>query len=388
MKWLRTATTSVTMLLMLGGSAAAQTAGGTGVILGTVTDNTKAVLPGVTVTVSGPAAMGTPTAVTGENGAYRIPSLPPGEYSVKFELAGFGTVIREGIRVGVGFTATVNTELNVASVAESVTVSGQSPVVDVTQYQVATRFDTRAAREPAGRPRLLGGARADAGGLDGPRRCRRQRRAHAAALHRLRTGQRRRGQPRRSRRHHGQRGRPAAVAATCTTPTTAPSPRSRSTPSATAPRCRIPACSASSSPSRAATRTTATSTSITRTSRSRPPTSTTRRSRPASRGSRRRRTRATPTASRSSSDFNVDLGGFVKQDRLWWYGAIRRTDTDQRYPTLLDDIQDTRVPVGTAKATWNVTQGHKVTGFYQYQTKEQPDYLGAIRIAGGRQTRR
>ena len=108
--------------------------------------------------------MGTPTAVDRrERRLSDSRRCHPGEYTVKFELAGFGTVIREGIRVGVGFTATVNTELNVASVAESVTVSGQSPVVDVTNTTVATRYDTETARQPAGRPRLLGGAGADAG---------------------------------------------------------------------------------------------------------------------------------------------------------------------------------------------------------------------------------
>ena len=85
-------------------------------------------------------------------------------------------------------------------------------------------------------------------------------------------------------------------------------------------------------------------------------------------------------------DFNVDAGGFLKRDRLWWYGAFRRSETDQRYPTLLDDIQNTRVPVATAKLTFNATPSHKLVGFYQFQTKEQPDYLGAIRIGGGRQT--
>ena len=81
MNWRRTATgvTTLLMLLTMSGLASAQTAGGTGVISGTVTDNTKAVLPGVTVTASGSAAMGTPTAVTGENGTFRIPSLPPGD---------------------------------------------------------------------------------------------------------------------------------------------------------------------------------------------------------------------------------------------------------------------------------------------------------------------
>ena len=75
-------------------------------------------------------------------------------------------------------------------------------------------------------------------------------------------------------------------------------------------------------------------------------------------------------------DFNADLGGFIKKDKLWWYGAYRRTNTGQRYPTLIDDIQDTWVPVGTVKATFNASQNHKLAGFYQYQTKEQPDYLG------------
>ena len=77
------------------GTGWAQTAAGTGVIAGTVSDNTGAVLPGVTVTVSGPSVMGTPSATTSESGAYRIVSLPPGEYTVRFELTGFGTVIRE-----------------------------------------------------------------------------------------------------------------------------------------------------------------------------------------------------------------------------------------------------------------------------------------------------
>ena len=71
---------------------------------------------------------------------------------------------------------------------------------------------------------------------------------------------------------------------------------------------------------------------------------------------------------------------------LWWYGAYRDSETDQRYPTLLDDIQDTCVPVGTGKVTYNADADHKLVGFYQFQTKEQPDYLGAIRIGGGRQT--
>src|SRR5262245_64131627 len=79
-----------------------------GAINGTVTDATKAVLPGVTVTLSGPAVMGTPTTVSDQSGVYRFSALAPGDYTVKFELSGFGTVTKEGIRISVGFTATVN----------------------------------------------------------------------------------------------------------------------------------------------------------------------------------------------------------------------------------------------------------------------------------------
>jgi hypothetical protein len=118
------------VLLVTGSAAAfAQT---TGSINGTVVDNTGAVLPGVTVTASSPALMGVQTAVTNESGNYRFPALPIGTYSLAFELPGFSNVNREGIVVPIGFTATVNVQLQLASLQETVTVSGASPVVDVT----------------------------------------------------------------------------------------------------------------------------------------------------------------------------------------------------------------------------------------------------------------
>ena len=79
--------------------ATAQVSSTTGAIIGTVSDNTKAVIPGVTVTVAGSASMGVRTAVTGPDGEYRIPNLNPGIYTVTFELEGFGTVKREGVNV-------------------------------------------------------------------------------------------------------------------------------------------------------------------------------------------------------------------------------------------------------------------------------------------------
>ena len=65
---------------------------------------------------------------------------PPGDYRITYELVGFGTVVREGVRVGLGFTATVNADMKVASLQETVTVTGASPVVDVTATTTSTNF--------------------------------------------------------------------------------------------------------------------------------------------------------------------------------------------------------------------------------------------------------
>jgi hypothetical protein len=63
-------------------------------------DNTGAVLPGVTITISSTSMMGTRTAVTNEDGQYRFPAVPPGDYNLTYELTGFGLVRREAVRVG------------------------------------------------------------------------------------------------------------------------------------------------------------------------------------------------------------------------------------------------------------------------------------------------
>jgi len=115
----------------------------TGAINGKVTDASGAVMPGVTITISSPAMQGTRTDTTGPDGIYRFSAIPPGDYTVRYELSGFETQIREGLRVGLGFTATVNVELRVARLSESVTVSGQSPVVDIATTKTSTNFDAQ-----------------------------------------------------------------------------------------------------------------------------------------------------------------------------------------------------------------------------------------------------
>jgi hypothetical protein len=112
-------------------------------IAGVVRDTTGAVLPGVTVEAASPVLIEkVRTAVTDDQGFYRIVDLRPGTYTVTFTLTGFSTAKREGLELTTNFTATVNVELAVGSLTETVTVSGQSPVVDV-QNVVQQRVITR-----------------------------------------------------------------------------------------------------------------------------------------------------------------------------------------------------------------------------------------------------
>jgi hypothetical protein len=129
-------------VLLLPFNALAQSVGATtGAINGRVVDSSDSVLPGVTVTISAPQMQGTQTAVTNTEGNYRFPGIPPGTYTVRYELPGFGTVVREGIRVTLGFTATLNVTMSVSGLEETITVTGDSPVVDVTSTKTSTNYD-------------------------------------------------------------------------------------------------------------------------------------------------------------------------------------------------------------------------------------------------------
>ncbi len=98
-------------------------------------------LPGVTVTLTSTAVPGTPTEVTSETGVYRFPSLPPGTYTLTFELQGFATLKRDQIPVPLGSTVEINQQLKVSAIAETVTVTGESPVVDTSSNEVSTNYN-------------------------------------------------------------------------------------------------------------------------------------------------------------------------------------------------------------------------------------------------------
>jgi len=126
---LRLRTLLVVAFALLPGVAAAQST-----ISGVVTDSSGAVLPGVTVEASSPALIEKTRSVTTDvQGRYNIVDIRPGAYAVKFTLQGFSTVSREGIRVDANVTVPLNAELTVGGLAETIVVTGATPMVDVQQ---------------------------------------------------------------------------------------------------------------------------------------------------------------------------------------------------------------------------------------------------------------
>src|SRR5688500_6309684 len=114
--------------------AAAQTQ-----ITGTVTDTSGATLPGVTVEASSTALIERARAVvTDAAGQYRLVDLRPGVYSVTFTVSGFSTFKREGVELPDNFVATINAEMRLGSLEETIVVTGESPIVDVQSVRRVT----------------------------------------------------------------------------------------------------------------------------------------------------------------------------------------------------------------------------------------------------------
>lgn len=128
---------SMLLILLVAAVASAQDAA----ITGRVTDESGAVMPGVTVTATSPALqVPSVVAVTDEKGEYRLTPLPIGTYQIDYALSGFQTVRREGVRLTVDFQAKIDVPLKVGSLEETITVSGAAPVVDVSSTAATTQF--------------------------------------------------------------------------------------------------------------------------------------------------------------------------------------------------------------------------------------------------------
>ena len=115
----------------------------TGTITGIVTDESGAVMPGVTVDVTNTATNQSRTAVSGPDGFYTVLLLQPGPYSVKATLQGFKTAVREGVRVEVQSTARVDVKMTVGGLEESVKVTGEASLVETASASMGTVIDQK-----------------------------------------------------------------------------------------------------------------------------------------------------------------------------------------------------------------------------------------------------
>src|SRR6185295_8309947 len=125
-------------VLLVSGVASAQI--GQGRLTGTVSDAQGAVLPGVTVTATSPSQIGARTTVTEADGRYLFPGMPSGTYKLTFELQGFRKIERGDITVVLGQTISADAQMQIGGLAESLIVTADSPVVDVTTTKIGTHL--------------------------------------------------------------------------------------------------------------------------------------------------------------------------------------------------------------------------------------------------------
>ncbi|HWW82533.1 MAG TPA: hypothetical protein VNZ26_02960, partial [Vicinamibacterales bacterium] len=301
-----------------------------------------------------------------------------------FELGGFGNIVRDGVHVSLGFTATVNVEMNPANVTENVTVSGASPVVDLQATNVTTHFDAeKLASLPGSRDfwgvlaqaPAVAMSRVDVGGSGALTQ-------QVYTAYGLSSGGGvNRGEVEGVMVNEGSGGGGSdmyytdygsyaeiavnAVGNTAEMPN--PGVLSQLIAKSGGNSYHADLYADYENDSMEAHNIDAAQ---------------------IAKGLAGSNAVSVNDLNRLTEfkDFDADLGGFVIKDKLWWFGAARHTVTGQRYPTLVDDVQDTTVPVYTAKVTYNLNPRNKIVGFYQHANKHQPDYLGAIFIPGGRTT--
>ena len=364
---------AASIIVFISSPAAAQTVTATtGAMNGTVTDSTKAVLPGVTVTLSSPALMGKQTVVTDEHGVFRFSALPPGDYSVTLELSGFRTAAHEGIKIGVGFTGTVNVELTPGGLEETVMVSSQSPVVDLQTTNVVTRFDAeKLAALPGGRDFWAVVAQVPAVKMDridvGGNNALTQQPftsyglASSTGLNRnevegIRSGASNGTSADLFYTDYGSFAEIAVKAVGNTASMSAPGVLGQFVSKSGGNTYHGNVYTDCQSEAMEATNISDAQVAL---------------------GLQGAPGFDVQDLNRMEyfRDFNMDLGGYVKKDVLWWYGAYRYTQTSQRYPNLIDEAQKSWNPVYTTKWTYNLKQTQKLIGYYQYTNKRQPDYL-------------
>lgn len=138
--WLISLFTVCVVSLTFVSAASARQSTGSGTLEGKITDESGAVLPGVTITATSPALQGQRVDTSGADGSYRLIDLPAGLYRVTYELVGFGTFVRADLQMSVGFRLRVDPTLKVGTVQDLVTVTGESPMIDRSSAMLTTNI--------------------------------------------------------------------------------------------------------------------------------------------------------------------------------------------------------------------------------------------------------
>jgi hypothetical protein len=133
--------TVLTLLILTAATGLAQTQATTGVITGVITDETGAVLPGVTITLRNTATNFEQMVMTDREGRFRAPLLPLGPYRVTAALEGFANTVREGIDLAVGQSVNLSLEMKPSRLAEQIVVTAAAPIVETTRTAGTTRID-------------------------------------------------------------------------------------------------------------------------------------------------------------------------------------------------------------------------------------------------------
>jgi len=156
------------LAVMLGALAYGQTSAGS--ILGTVTDDSGARVPGAAITVRNTETGITRSVTTDAGGRYRAPNLGLGLYEVRAELMGFRTAVRQGIQVTVAAESNVNLTLSIGAVAEQVVVTGEAPLIETTSATIGAGGRQKDSRPAAERTQFRAtGVLADGSGAVSPR---------------------------------------------------------------------------------------------------------------------------------------------------------------------------------------------------------------------------
>ena len=344
----------------------------TGAINGIVTDSTKAVVPGVTVTLSGPSLMTPRSALTDERGGYRFSAVPTGDHTLTFELTGFGAIVREGVHVGLGFTATINAEISPGNVSDTISVSG-SPVVDLASTEVTTHFDSdKLASLPGSRDFFAVAAntpgialsKMDVGGNGAL-----SLQEYTAYGLRATTGVNRNDVE--GIRVGGANGSQdnylsdfasfeeiaiTAVGQSAAMPVPGTLGQYVSKSGGNAYRGSVYADLQNDALE---------STNI-------------------DDGQIARGVSGGPGLDAREvnrlehfRDFHVDMGGYIKRDKAWWYGAFRSSAVKQRYAWLLDTAADLEADVQTGKVTYLLSPRQRLVGYLQHETFTQSSFFAA-----------